>query len=817
VEESGPRDPPSIHPPALTNKQQLPLPSPLPPSSKKKQQYHPDKNPDPAAATYFAEYITKAYKALTDEAARENYEKHGHPDGPQGMRMNIALPEWMFVSDGSAAPVVLAVLVFGCILAPLAGAAAYILSAAKKRSASGVAPETTELFVRSKWAVKERMALHGVQDTLVMAYEFIMMPTPKSQEEALQALARTLMKGFPDLKEGHPFWKRRPSIVKVHMLLMAHCGREPVPPALTADLETVLRRCPTFLEEMLKIGNIPRVQGWPYGWLAPTVGCIEMMQCLNQAVPFFVKKPSIGASRTSLKASDIPLAILPHMVTGPDMEPVKRLARAKQPGPLRTPADLARLADDELAAVLTGVAGLTPAAAADVFACLQAMPNLALSPAVVGIQSGDDGDELEGVDGSAPEASLPRPGDILTASVRVLLRRRSHRTPGARPPSKPVVAFTPYLPPALTRRERWWVVVGDLASNTCFAIAPVDLRAAEAAAFDVPKQEGGGSGGSSPAASGSSAAAGKGRARPSTPSPEDEAALASEWGAQVDVRFEAPKADKYNLTVMLVTDAWVGCDRSVPARLRVVEASRAELEGRARRGGGKGGGGCCGGAHAAAPAAAAAAAATAKAPTDDIQPASDAGSGDDDDESEEEWDSEESGTEESGSDAERDVAAARAGTRTLVAGGGGGGGGGKGRAGSAQAKADGTAAAQAAAAGGEIGSADDSSASSSSDEDDSSEPATTTTTGSSSPSAGGGTTTTSSEEEESSEAATSTSPSGDGSGATATTTPSSSADGSPSSSSDGGAAPASAGKKAAPAQAATPSGDGAVEDATDEE
>ena len=27
--------------------------------------YHPDKNPDPAAATYFAEFITKAYKTLT--------------------------------------------------------------------------------------------------------------------------------------------------------------------------------------------------------------------------------------------------------------------------------------------------------------------------------------------------------------------------------------------------------------------------------------------------------------------------------------------------------------------------------------------------------------------------------------------------------------------------------------------------------------------------------------------------------------------------------------------------------------------------------
>jgi translocation protein SEC63 len=45
--------------------------------------YHPDKNPDPAAATYFAEYITKAYKALTDEVSRKNYEEYGHPDGPQ--------------------------------------------------------------------------------------------------------------------------------------------------------------------------------------------------------------------------------------------------------------------------------------------------------------------------------------------------------------------------------------------------------------------------------------------------------------------------------------------------------------------------------------------------------------------------------------------------------------------------------------------------------------------------------------------------------------------------------------------------------------
>lgn len=82
-------------------------------------QYHPDKNPDPAAAAYFAESITKAYKALTDDASRENYEKYGHPDGQQSSRMNIALPEWMFSRDGRAAPALLALLIGGGVLAPL--------------------------------------------------------------------------------------------------------------------------------------------------------------------------------------------------------------------------------------------------------------------------------------------------------------------------------------------------------------------------------------------------------------------------------------------------------------------------------------------------------------------------------------------------------------------------------------------------------------------------------------------------------------------------------------------------------------------------
>jgi DnaJ-class molecular chaperone len=47
-------------------------------------------NPDPKAAAYFAAYISKAYAALTDDVSRQNYEKYGHPDGPQVRAGSVA-------------------------------------------------------------------------------------------------------------------------------------------------------------------------------------------------------------------------------------------------------------------------------------------------------------------------------------------------------------------------------------------------------------------------------------------------------------------------------------------------------------------------------------------------------------------------------------------------------------------------------------------------------------------------------------------------------------------------------------------------------
>jgi translocation protein SEC63 len=54
---------------------------------------------------YFVE-LTKAYKALTDEEIRNNYQQYGHPDGKQSFSIGIALPKFI-VTDGNGKYVIL--------------------------------------------------------------------------------------------------------------------------------------------------------------------------------------------------------------------------------------------------------------------------------------------------------------------------------------------------------------------------------------------------------------------------------------------------------------------------------------------------------------------------------------------------------------------------------------------------------------------------------------------------------------------------------------------------------------------------------------
>lgn len=166
-------------------------------------EYHPDKNPDPAASKYFAEYVTKAHTALTDETAKKNYEKYGHPDGPQPLDIGIALPEWIFSKDRNTAPLVLAGLVMFGILLPLGVASWYLLRSNKFTGPNNVMHETMNIYFRSQLGVKESQGLSRIPDTLVVAMEFITMPTPNEQGRALEELRKTVLRIHPELKVMH--------------------------------------------------------------------------------------------------------------------------------------------------------------------------------------------------------------------------------------------------------------------------------------------------------------------------------------------------------------------------------------------------------------------------------------------------------------------------------------------------------------------------------------------------------------------------------------------------------------------------------------
>eukprot|EP01018_Ginkgo_biloba_P009553 Gb_40866 [translate_table: standard] len=247
-------------------------------------QYHPDKNPDPEANKYFVEYISKAYQALTDPVARENFAKYGHPDGRQGLQMGIALPEFLLNIHGASGGILLLGIVGACILAPLMTAVIY-LSRSSKYTGNYVMHHTLSSYY---YFMKPSLAPSKVMDVFLKAAEYMEMPVRRSDGEPLQKLFMVVRSELNlDLKnlkqEQAKFWKKHPALVKTELLLLAQLTRKSgmVPSVLQADFTHVLQLAPRLLEELMKMAIAARSADG-YGWLRPALGVMELSQCIIQ-------------------------------------------------------------------------------------------------------------------------------------------------------------------------------------------------------------------------------------------------------------------------------------------------------------------------------------------------------------------------------------------------------------------------------------------------------------------------------------------------------------------------------------------------------
>ena len=81
-------------------------------------QWHPDKNMGNQYAEQMFMMVRKAYEALTDEVAKENWQKYGNPDGKQALEVSIGLPTFL-LDKKNHTTILLVYLVFLVVAIPL--------------------------------------------------------------------------------------------------------------------------------------------------------------------------------------------------------------------------------------------------------------------------------------------------------------------------------------------------------------------------------------------------------------------------------------------------------------------------------------------------------------------------------------------------------------------------------------------------------------------------------------------------------------------------------------------------------------------------
>lgn len=488
-------------------------------------QYHPDKNPDPEANKYFVEFISKAYQALTDPISRENFEKYGHPDGRQGLQMGIALPQFLLNIDGASGGILLLGIVGVCILLPLMMAVIY-LSRSSKYTGNYVMHQTLSTYY---FFMKPSLAPSKVMDVFSKAAEYMEIPVRRTDAEPLQRLFMLVRSELNlDLKnirqEQAKFWKQHPALVKTELLIQAQLTRETaaLSPALQVDLKRMLELAPRLLEELMKMAIIPRTsQG--HGWLRPAIGVVELSQSVIQAVPLSARKATGGSSE-----GIAPFLQLPHFSEAI----VKKIARKK----VRTLQDLRDLTIDERAELLGNVAGLSPSEAQDIEIVLDMMPSITLEITC----------ETEGEEGI-------QEGDIVTMHAWVTLNRKNGLV-GALP-------HAPFFPSH--KEENFWLLLADSASNDVWVSQKVNFMDEAAAVTAASKaiQE---------------SKEGSGFSLKEINMAVKEAVEKVKSGSRLVMgKFQAPSEGNYNLTSYCLCDSWIGCDKKMSLKVKVLKRSRA--------------------------------------------------------------------------------------------------------------------------------------------------------------------------------------------------------------------------------------------------
>ncbi|KAG2200548.1 hypothetical protein INT47_012334, partial [Mucor saturninus] len=242
--------------------------------------YHPDKakaGTEKESEERFID-ITKAYKVLTDDDTRKNFEEFGHPDGKQSFTMGVALPKGLVEGNGFFVLSFYA-LAFGLGL-PYFIAQWWYKS--RRLTKDKILNKTMGVFVKG---LKENDGFKEIVHVLSGAHEFKESTDVRSGSEEkeltlinnsiAEELENRLGEKFDRLDASVPGYRR-----KARTLLYAHFLRIDVAAkgsnALLKDQKFIVDKSIHILQGLMQIATVKQ-------WLSSTCALMELQQHLLQA------------------------------------------------------------------------------------------------------------------------------------------------------------------------------------------------------------------------------------------------------------------------------------------------------------------------------------------------------------------------------------------------------------------------------------------------------------------------------------------------------------------------------------------------------
>lgn len=214
--------------------------------------YHPDKETGDEKKFLL---ITKAHAALTDEAARKNWEEYGNPDGPGAMSFGIALPSWIVEKENSMFVLLIYILMLMIVL-PVAVRMWWNNSS--KYGGIKVLIDTTQLYYYFINKTSQMM-MRKVLAVLAGSFEFDKGHNPEivhrsSDNFEVNQLIKEVGKGLIESIKEQPLC--HPYSVKARALLYAHLYRIPLEvDTLEVDKNYILSKCPYLIQEFVQCGS----------------------------------------------------------------------------------------------------------------------------------------------------------------------------------------------------------------------------------------------------------------------------------------------------------------------------------------------------------------------------------------------------------------------------------------------------------------------------------------------------------------------------------------------------------------------------------